>query len=128
MFDAKSLLDSLVNGVSELGDRLQNIQPGEVLDKARDAAGDALDQATSGVKEVASKAIEATGADEKLDAVVGKVSGGRTSGDLLEQAKDIARFHRIYTPDSFIEQISATPATEIWTPTHAEFIAANILN
>ncbi len=89
MFDAKSLLDSLVNGVSELGDRLQNIQPGEVLDKARDAAGDALDQATSGVKEVASKAIEATGADEKLDAVVGKVSGGRTSGDLLEQAKDI---------------------------------------
>ena len=46
----------------------------------------------------------------------------------LEQAKDIARFHRINTPDSFIEQISATPATEIWTPTHAEFIAANILN
>jgi uncharacterized membrane protein YebE (DUF533 family) len=89
MFDAKSLLDSLVTGVSELGDKLQNIQPGETLDKARDVAGDALDQATSGVKDVASKAVDVTGVDEKLDAVVGKVSGGRTTEDLLEQAKDI---------------------------------------
>ena len=95
MFNAKSLLDSVVNGVFELGDKLQNIQPGEVLDKARDAAGNALDQETSGVKEVASKAIEATGADEKLDAVVGKVSGSRTSGDLLEQAKGYPGRERI---------------------------------
>lgn len=43
MFDAKSLLDSLVTGVSEFGDKLQNIQPGETLEKARDVAGDALD-------------------------------------------------------------------------------------
>lgn len=89
MFDAKSLLDSLVTGVSEFGDKLQNIQPGETLEKARDVAGDALDQATSGVKDVASKAVDVTGVDEKLDAVVGKVSGGRTTEVLLEQAKDI---------------------------------------
>jgi hypothetical protein len=89
MFDAKSLLDSLVTGVSEFGDKLQNIQPGETLEKARDVAGDALDQATSGVKDVASKAVDVTGVDEKLDAVVGKVSGGRTIEVLLEQAKDI---------------------------------------
>ena len=89
MFDAKSILDSLVTGVSELGDRLQSVQPGEVLDKARDTAGDVLDQATSGVKDVASKAIDATGADEKLDAVVGKVTGGRTTEGLLDEAKDI---------------------------------------
>ena len=89
MFDAKSLLDSLVTGVSEFGDKLLNIQPGETLEKARDVAGDALDQATSGVKDVASKAVDVTGVDEKLDAVVGKVSGGRTTEVLLEQAKDI---------------------------------------
>ena len=55
-----------------------------MLDKARDTAGDVLDQATSGVKDVASKAIDATGADEKLDAVVGKVTGGRTTEGLLD--------------------------------------------
>lgn len=89
MFDAKSLLDSLVNSVSEIGEKLQNLDPGETLDNARDKFGDVLDQATSGVKEVAGNAIEATGADEKLDAAVGKVSGGKSTEDLLEQAKDI---------------------------------------
>lgn len=38
---------------------------------------------------MASKAVDVTGVDEKLDAVVGKVSGGRTTEVLLEQAKDI---------------------------------------
>lgn len=89
MFDAKSLLDSLVNGVSEIGEKLQKLEPGEALDNVRGTAGDMLDQATSGVKEAAGKAIDATGADEKLDAVLGQVSGGKSTEDLLEQAKDM---------------------------------------
>jgi hypothetical protein len=45
-----------------------------------------------------------------------------------EQSKDIARFKRIQTPYSFITQIYATPADEMWHPTHAELYRANILN
>jgi hypothetical protein len=46
----------------------------------------------------------------------------------VEQSKDIARFDRIQTPSPFITQIFATPADEMWHPTHADLHAANILN
>ncbi len=95
MIDAKSLLDSLVDGVSQLGDKLQHVQPGEILEKARDTAGGVLDQATSGVKELSGKAVEATGADEKLDAVVGKMTGGKTTEDLVAQAKDFVAENKL---------------------------------
>ncbi len=73
MIDSKALLDSLVEGIAG----------------ARDVAMDALDQAATGVKEVAGKAVDATGADDKLDAVVEKVSGGQSASDLIEKAKDV---------------------------------------
>jgi hypothetical protein len=44
-----------------------------------------------------------------------------------EQAKDIARFKRINTPNSFITQIFNTPSDEMWHPTHADLHTANIL-
>jgi hypothetical protein len=47
---------------------------------------------------------------------------------IAEQAKDVARFTRIQTPETFIAQIFATPANEMWHPSHAELRAANILN
>jgi hypothetical protein len=47
---------------------------------------------------------------------------------IAEQAKDIARFQRIKTPNSFTAQIFATPADEMWHPTHAELRDANVLN
>ena len=45
-----------------------------------------------------------------------------------EQAKDVARFLRINTPQAFIAQIFATPADKMWHPTHAELRRVNILN
>jgi hypothetical protein len=45
-----------------------------------------------------------------------------------EQSKDIARFERISTPPAFIAQIFATPADEMWHPSHAVLRDANILN
>lgn len=47
---------------------------------------------------------------------------------LAEQAKDIARFDRIKTPSDFVSQIFATPAGDMWHPTHVELREANILN
>ena len=88
MFDAKSLLDSLVTGVSQIGENLQKIKPGEIVGKVGEAASDTLGQATSGLKEAADKAVDATGADDKLDAVVGKLAGGRSTEELVEDAKD----------------------------------------
>ena len=45
-----------------------------------------------------------------------------------EQSKDVARFERINTPHSFIAQIFATPADEMWHPSHAVLRDANVLN
>tara|TARA_R110002096_G_scaffold46032_4_gene123010 strand:- start:2922 stop:3776 length:855 start_codon:yes stop_codon:yes gene_type:complete len=47
---------------------------------------------------------------------------------VAEQTKDVARFQRINTPETFISKIFATPASEIWIPSRAELITANILN
>lgn len=50
-----------------------------------------LGQATAGVKDAAHKVDNATGAGAKIDQVVKQVSGGKSAGDLLAQAKDLVR-------------------------------------
>jgi hypothetical protein len=45
-----------------------------------------------------------------------------------EQSKDIVRFTRINTPDTFTAQIFDTPADEMWYPNHSILRRANILN
>jgi len=44
---------------------------------------------TDGIKDAAGKLNEATGLGDKADELVGKVSGGKSAGDLVGQAKDL---------------------------------------
>jgi hypothetical protein len=46
----------------------------------------------------------------------------------VEQAKDITLFSRLNTPATFVTKIFATPADDMWHPSHAELRRANILN
>ena len=85
----KFLIYILVQGVSEVGDQLKKSQTDGVVGNITKAAGEAFGQATSGVKEFADKAIDAIGADDKLDAVVHNVSSGQSAGGLIDKAKDL---------------------------------------
>lgn len=102
MFDAKKLLDALITSASEntkdlrdnageLADRVRN---GEGNDVLRDFGGKArgvFGQATEGVKDAAGDIGDATGISrEKFDEVFSEFSGGRSAGELLDQAKDWA--------------------------------------
>ncbi len=58
---------------------------------ARDTAGDAFGQATDGVREGAGKIGEATG----LDDIIGKMSGGRSPEEVLEQVQEYMRENKL---------------------------------
>ncbi|WP_186419192.1 DUF533 domain-containing protein [Bosea sp. CS1GBMeth4] len=97
MFNAKSLLDALVNAGSQIG--AQGGQSGglggilgNLAEQARQAggsgglagmAGQILGQATQGVQDAARN----TGVQQGATDIVGQLSGGRTPEQLLEQAR-----------------------------------------
>ena len=106
MFDAKKLLDSIVAGSAQqaaadepgsggtiVGDfwgRLQKGAEGAGLQGApRDMAKQVARQATGGVRDVAGKVDQATGAGKAIEDIVRQVSGGKSAGDLIAQAKDM---------------------------------------
>ena len=77
MFNAKSLLDALVNAGSQM-----TSQPGQQGGAAGGLGGmlkQVLGQATQGLQDASNK----SGLSTKATEVVGKVSGGKTPQDLL---------------------------------------------
>lgn len=97
MFNAKSLLDALVNAGSQagqqagqggglgnvLGNLAQQVQQSGGAGGIGGVIGSVLGQATQGVQDAARD----TGIQQKANDMLGQVSGGRTSDQLLEQAK-----------------------------------------
>jgi uncharacterized membrane protein YebE (DUF533 family) len=97
MFNAKSLLDALVNAGSQagqqagqagglggmLGNLAQQVQQSGGAGGIGGLIGSVLGQATQGVQDAARD----TGVQQKANDMLGQVSGGRTPDQLLEQAK-----------------------------------------
>lgn len=84
MFDSKKLLDALVNGSSEETGKIR-----QGAGSITDTLGNILKQATEGVKAGAKDANEATGAGTMLDDLVGQLTQGQSTQDLINKAKDL---------------------------------------
>jgi uncharacterized membrane protein YebE (DUF533 family) len=108
MLDARKLLDSLVAGSARkasddrssaagdgglIGDLLGRLQKGAeragLEGSAVDMARQVGSRATEGVRNAAGKVDEATGAGKAIEDIVRQVSGGKSSGELIAQAKDL---------------------------------------
>ena len=108
MVDGKSLLDAIVAAASQGGQgqatagssggllggvlgKLENSlgsgQAGGIADIAKQVFG----QATQGVREGAQQIDGATGAGDKIGDLVKQISGGKSAGDLVNQAKDLVQ-------------------------------------
>lgn len=83
MADLLGLLDSLIKSAA-VPERAK-----DAAGTAKDVAGDVFGTATDGLKDAAGKLNEATGLGDKADDLVGRVSGGKSAGDLVGQAKDM---------------------------------------
>lgn len=103
MFDARRLLDALVSAASQVG--AQASQPGGIgrmvdqvvgqlgpgAQQATQSAGAVLGQATQGVREVAQQANASTGnLGAQVDQTVSQLTGGQSTADLLQKAKDFS--------------------------------------
>ena len=84
MFDAKKLLDLLVQGGGQAG------QPGGMLGQVGSVVGQVLQQATGGVQQAAGQIDQATGASTRASDIVSRMTGGKSPADLLAQAKTMA--------------------------------------
>ncbi|MCO5090766.1 DUF533 domain-containing protein [Bosea sp. (in: a-proteobacteria)] len=97
MFNAKSLLDALINAGSQagaqgaqqgglggmLGGLADQVQRSGGLSGLGGLAGQILTQATQGLGDAARQ----TGVEQGAGEALGRITGGKTPGDLLEQAK-----------------------------------------
>jgi len=77
MFDAKQLLNMVLGGA----------QGGQGLGNLQSVAGAILGQATQGVREAAGRVEQSTGAGAKLQDIVGQLSGGQSTGDMLARVQ-----------------------------------------
>lgn len=89
MADLLGLLDSLIKSAA-VPERAK-----DVAGQAKDVASDVFGQATDGVKDAAGKLNEATGLGEKVDDLVGKATGGKSTGDLVGDAKDLVTNNKV---------------------------------
>lgn len=102
MLDAKKLLDAFVGAGQQMAP-----SSGESGGQGGGGAPDlaqltgilrqVLGQATSGVKEVAGKADQATGASAKLDELLKGATGGQGSEELIAKAKQMMRDNQMAT-------------------------------
>ncbi len=109
MVDGKGLLDAIIAGVAQNGRPLQAVADGKsgdaignVLGQVQQGAGglaglakQAFGQATAGVAEGAQKLDQATGASGKLDELLKQLTGGQSSGDLVNQAKELIKNNKV---------------------------------
>lgn len=87
MFDAKKLLDLLVQGGAASPEQAQKLEG--VLGQVGSVASSVFGQATSGTKQAASEINAATGISGKANDLLGQLTGGQSAGDLLGKAKDM---------------------------------------
>ncbi len=92
MFDAKKLLDMLVQSGSNPAGGGQNSMLGQV----GSIVGSVLGQATSGVKQAAGEIDARTGASTKAGEMVSQATG-KSPTDFLSQAKDLASKNQLAT-------------------------------
>jgi uncharacterized membrane protein YebE (DUF533 family) len=100
MFDAKKLLDLLVQSGSELAqgkNPTSNPNLGGMLGQAGSVLGSVFNQATTGVREVAGQIDARTGASSSLSNALSKASGGQSPGDLLNKAKELMGQNQLAT-------------------------------
>ncbi|MGH1417853.1 MAG: tellurite resistance TerB family protein [Hyphomicrobiaceae bacterium] len=72
-------------------------ESGDALGGLGDLLGQVLEQGTSGVKEGAGKVNDATGVGDVLNDLVAKYGGGRTTDELIAQAKEIMAENKLGT-------------------------------
>ncbi len=94
MFDAKKLLDLLVQSGS--GTQVGGKDLGSVIGQVGSMVGSVLGQATSGVKQAATEIDARTGASAKASDMMTQATG-RTPGDFLSQAKELAGKNQLAT-------------------------------
>ena len=94
MFDAKRLLDLLVEAGSKAG---AGPGFGNAVNQVGGIVGQVLGQATSGMKEAAGRADAATGASGKAEDLIKQATGGQGAGDLLAKAKAMAGQNQMAT-------------------------------
>lgn len=92
MFDAKKLLDMLVQSGGSAGS--QNLN--SVLGQVGSMVGSVLNQASSGVKQAATEIDSRTGASTKAGDMVTQATG-RSPTDFLTQAKELAAKNQLAT-------------------------------
>lgn len=88
MFDAKKLLDLLVQGGAATPQQAQNLEG--IVGQVGSVVSSVLGQATSGAKQAAGEVDAATGISGKANDLFGQLTGGQSAGDLLNKAKDMA--------------------------------------
>lgn len=88
MFDAKKLLDLLVQGGAATPQQAQNL--GGIVGQVGSVVSSVLGQATSGAKQAAGEVNAATGISGKANDLLGQFTGGQSASDLLNKAKGMA--------------------------------------
>lgn len=88
MFDAKKLLDLLVQGGAASPQQAQNLEG--IVGQVGSMVSSVLGQATAGVKQGAGEVDAATGISGKASEMFGQLTGGQTPGGLLDKAKEMA--------------------------------------
>ncbi|MCA0405224.1 MAG: tellurite resistance TerB family protein [Proteobacteria bacterium] len=87
MFDAKKLLDLLVQG-GATPQQAQNL--GGIVNQVGSVVSSVLGQATAGAKQAAGEVNAATGISGKANDLIGQFTGGQSAADLVNKAKDMA--------------------------------------
>lgn len=87
MFDAKKLLDLLVQG-GATPQQAQNLQG--IVGQVGSMVSSVLGQATSGAKQAAGEVDAATGISGKANDLLGQLTGGQSASDLINKAKGMA--------------------------------------
>jgi uncharacterized membrane protein YebE (DUF533 family) len=87
MFDAKKLLDLLVQGGAASPEQARNLEG--IVGQVGSIASSVFGQATSGTKEAAGEIDAATGISGKAGDLLGQLTGGQSAGDLLGKAKEM---------------------------------------
>lgn len=88
MFDAKKLLDLLVQGGAASPQQAQNLEG--IVGQVGSMVSSVLGQATAGVKQGAGEVDAATNISGKASEMFGQLTGGQTPGGFLDKAKEMA--------------------------------------